>query len=175
VAGQVDAHAAEEVGALGARFGADDVADALFEADVPGGAARHREREGCRASHDDAARTVAEPQPGDARAGNSAVDDGPEVVPLLDHLPDAGPEVLVPVEQVQALGVGQLGIQAGRGLLGVSAGTDLDHGLVVAAGGHATLLVSLPLQGLHVRRYWRAARPAPIASPPSWPAMRGVR
>ena len=45
VAEQVDAHSPEEVGTLDTRFHADGIPDALLQANIPGCAARHRDRE----------------------------------------------------------------------------------------------------------------------------------
>ena len=69
VAEQVDADAAEEVAALRPDLGADRLADPLLELRIPGRAAGHRHRERGGPADHRAARAVAEPDAGHARAG----------------------------------------------------------------------------------------------------------
>ena len=122
VAGQVDAHAAEEVATLGPNLAADHVPDTLLELDVPRGAARHGDGEtGAVAGHAPAG-AVDEARPGDAQALDRAVHVGHAVVPLRLHGAKALPEVPIAVEQPQPLLLLKLLVQSAGRVLGKAPG-----------------------------------------------------
>jgi hypothetical protein len=60
VAEEIEAEATVEIGLLGANFLAHGVADAAFEVEVPGGAARHGHGEASGVMQDDAASAIRE-------------------------------------------------------------------------------------------------------------------
>ena len=147
VAGQVDAHPAEEVAAHGAHLGADGVTDALLKVGVPGGAARHRDGEGGAVGAHAPAWAVDEAGAGDAQTRDLTVDVGGRVVPGLEHLRHALPERGVAVEKAQALLLGQLVVEASRLVGDIGAAANGQDGLLECCahsvssrlGAHASL------------------------------------
>ncbi len=103
MAGEIDAHPTEEVGALSAHLEPDRDADLLLQFEVPRRPAGHGHREGRGGSHDDAARAIREPKSGNAKALDVAHHDRRGVVAIGKHVGHALPEGHVAIEQVQLL------------------------------------------------------------------------
>jgi hypothetical protein len=125
---QVDADAAEEVGALRAQLEADRRADPLLEPHVPGGTPGHRHREGGRMAHHHTPGAVGEEQ-----AGNPQPRDPPHrvrrpVVAVAQHVGQALPERKVAVEQAEPLVGGQLAQQVVSRRVRCPAGPHSGHG-----------------------------------------------
>ena len=118
-AGQVDAHPAEEVAAVGSDLPSDGFADLLFEHNIPGGAPGHRHRERRAVARHAASWPVHEPGARDPEAGNLAVHIGPGVVATTEHLGGEFPKRRVTVEQPEALGIAQHRVEPGCLCVGV--------------------------------------------------------
>ena len=107
---QVDAHPAKVVGAQGARFNADGVADALLQVDVPRRAAGHGHRKAGGMVHDHAAGPIAEADAGDAQPGVLAGVDGTKVVGA-HHFEPVAERAGIARHLVDLVGQGHLGQQ----------------------------------------------------------------
>ena len=103
MAEDVDADATEEIGTDGTELLSDGLADPLFQVEVPGGAAGHRDgKAGCR-TDDDTARAIGEGEPRDAESLDPSGGKGPLVVAAAPQVAQAGPEGEIPVQAPQLL------------------------------------------------------------------------
>ena len=130
VAGQVDADAAEEVAPEGADLAADDVPDPLLQQEVPGGAARHRNRKGRRCAGDAPARPVDEAGARQPQAVHRTVHDGRAVVALGSERGEALPKVGVAVEQPEPFLVLEPGVQVAGDVARGPPRPDRGHGIL---------------------------------------------
>ena len=101
--GQVDAHAGEEVRALGGSFEPDGGAHPLLEVAVPRRAVCHGDREGGRVPHDHPPGAVREEQPREPEALDAAHGDRRPVVAGDVHVDEPLPERGVAIEQSELL------------------------------------------------------------------------
>ena len=120
---------------MDARLDPDRLADALLERRVERRPARHRYRKARARPDHDAARAVAEADPGKAETRNGGSGKGAPVVAARNHVDEARPELGVAVEAAELLLERHLRDERARLRGGVAAGADAGFGQIVGRRG----------------------------------------
>ena len=105
----IDAHRPREVGADGAQFAADGIADALLEVDVPGGTTSHRHRERRGIAHHGSAWAIGEADARHSDAFDLGADEHRLVITVVVEEVETCPRGRIAIKTPQPLVFGEVG------------------------------------------------------------------